>query len=257
MAIKPIFALFTVFAISVPIGGCGGGSDSTPAAGATAPGGLYVGYYQEDPVTNPEDPLPGVFSLNLPAGNGAFSGSMYFTYVGCQSSNVGIVAGTKTEAALAGTWSGTVDGSPQSGPYSGTYDQAVGSYAGTYNNAGGKQFRDLRPCIEYSIAPNGTWEMFPVETQVPASFNVTVSGRTINWQSVSGADVSLVYVLDETVATSTGNPVVWQTLIAAGTTAVIPSSVLLQAGGGYIASVGVSDANRRRLAFGSRRFVQP
>ena len=202
--------------------------------------------------------MPSVFSLNLPSANGAFSGSMYFTYVGCQTSNVGTVGGTKTDAALAGTWSGTVDGSAQSGSYSGNYSQTIGSYSGTYTNAGGKQFRDLRPCIQYTIAPKGTWEMFPVETQVlAASFNVTVSARTVNWQSVGGAVFSLVYVLDEAVAKSTGNPVVWQTLIAAGTSAVIPADVLLQSSKVYIAAVGVSDATRQRLAFGSRRFTQP
>ena len=260
MTLKPISNALTLLAASAILGACGGGGGGEPPVepGTTAPGGLYVGYYQEDPVTNPEDPVPGVFSLNLPAGNGAFSGSMYFTYVGCQTSNVGIVGGTKTDAALAGTWSGTVDGLAQSGSYSGNYSQAIGSYSGTYSNAGGKQFRDLRPCIQYTIAPKGTWEMFPVETQVPAaSLDVTVVARTVNWKSVGGAVFSLVYVLDEAVAKSTGNPVVWQALIAAGTSAVIPANVLLQPGKVYIAAVGVSDAARQRLAFGSRRFTQP
>ena len=100
--------------------------------------------------------------------------------------------------------------------------------------------------------------MFPVETQVPAaSINVTVSARTVNSQSVGAAVFSLVYVLDEAVAKSTGNPIVWQTLIAAGTSAVIPADVLLQPSKVYIAAVGVSDATRQRLAVGSRRFTQP
>lgn len=227
----------------------------TPSA---APGGLYVGYYQEDPVTNPEDAVPGAFSLNLPAANGAFSGSMYFTYVGCQTSNVGIVGGTKAELGLSGTWSGTLDGSPQNGAYTGSYSAATGSYTGTYSNAAGKQFRDLAPCIQYWIAPKGTWEMFPVDTQVPAgSLNIGITGRTLNWSVVTGSAYALVYLLDESVATGTGNPVVWQTLLPAGNSVAIPAGIALQSGRTYIVAVALSNSTTKRLAFASKRFVQP
>jgi hypothetical protein len=238
-----------------------GGNDAIapdPDPAPAAPGGLYVGYYQEDAATNPEDAVPGAFSLNLPANNGAFSGSMYFTYVGCQTSNVGVVAGTKTDADLSGTWSGNLDDLPQNGTYAGQYSAATGSYTGTYNNAGGKQFRDLSPCIQYYIAPNGTWEMFPVDTQVPAgAFSLSVTGRTVNWSSVAGAAYTLVYLLDESIAKGTGNPVVWQTLLLAGTSAEVPANVALESGKTYIAAVGISSASAVRLAFGSKRFVQP
>jgi hypothetical protein len=53
-------------------------------AEAQAPGGLFVGYYHEDPVTNPEDPFPGALYLNLPSANGTYAGTMFFTYFGCQ-----------------------------------------------------------------------------------------------------------------------------------------------------------------------------
>jgi len=66
------------------------------APAAAGPDGLYVGYYQEDPASNPEDPTPGSIYLSLPAGDNAFAGSMFFTYVGCQTSNVGLVSGRKT-----------------------------------------------------------------------------------------------------------------------------------------------------------------
>ncbi len=179
---------------------------------ASPPGGLYVGYYAEDPVTNPEDPTLGAFSLNLPNSNGSFSGSMFFTYVGCQTSNVGVVSGTKSDLALSGMWSGTIDGVAQSGSYSGTFDAALLSYQGVYTNSAGKQYRDLRPCIEYYIAGNGTWEMFPIDARVPASFATTVASRTISWVAVGGAAQTLVYVLDPVVAQTSGNPVVWQAL---------------------------------------------
>ena len=257
-----------LFGVVAALSACGGGSsDPTAAPGpagpapafapASPPGGLYVGYYQEDPATNPEDPMPGAYSLNLPDGDGSFSGSMFFTYVGCQSNNVGAVSGSKSGQALSGTWSGTVDGLPQSGSYVGTFDAATQSYSGTYTNAGGKQFRDLLPCIQYTIAPNGTWEMFPVNASVPSGFAVEVNGRTISWTNTTGAMVSLVYVLDPAIAQTSGNPVLWQTTAAGNTSVTVPAGVVLTSGHEYVAAVGLASSASQRLAFGSRRYTQP
>lgn len=253
--------LAALFVAVTALAACGGGGDGTPAPApmpvGAAPGGLHVGYYQEDPATNPEDPVPGAFSLNLPNGNASFSGSMFFTYVGCQTSNVGTVSGTKTETTLSGNWSGTIDGSAQTGTYSGGYQTATQSYSGVYANAGGKQFRDLSPCITYTIAPNGTWEMFPIDATVPAGFTVLVSGRTVSWSVTTGAALTLVYVLDPVIAQAgSGNPVLWQTVITGSTNnAAIPGSITLQTGTEYVAVVGVGDASRQRSAFGSKRFT--
>ncbi len=261
MSVRSLLCLFGMVAALSACGGRGEPAAPTPSPtpspspSPTPAGGLYVGYYQEDPATNPEDPMPGAYSLNLPDGNSSFSGSMYFTYVGCQSSNVGAVSGTKSGLSLSGNWSGTVDGTAQSGSYSGTYDTVTQSYSGTYTVAGGKQFMDLRPCIQYSIAPNGTWEMFPVDSHVPASFGVSVNGRTISWTATSGAAFTLVYVLDPAIAQSTGNPVLWQTVVGADTSVGVPTEVALSAGKQYIAAVGVSNSSRQRAAFGSQRFT--
>jgi hypothetical protein len=249
------------FAAVAALAACGGGGSDSGAAGAPAPavpGGLHVGYYQEDPATNPEDPTAGAFSLNLPDGNGSFAGSMFFTYIGCQTSNVGTVGGTKTDAAISGTWSGTIDGGAESGTYSGSFQAATQSYSGTYVTNGGKKSRDIAGCINYFIAPNGTFEMFPVEAVVPAGFTVQVSGRSISWSATSGAASTLVYVLDRAVAQSgSGNPVRWQTLVAGSSanSAAVPASVTLQAGTEYIAAVSIGDAAAQRIAFGSRRFT--
>ena len=200
----------------------------------------------------------GAYVLNLPSGDGAFSGNMFFTYVGCQSSNVGAVTGNKTGLALSGNWSGTVDGSSQSGTYAGSFDAASSRYSGTYTNAAGKQYRDLRPCIQYWIAANGTWEMFPVETQVPATFTPTVNGRTFSWTATPNAQLTLVYVIDPAIALTSANPVVWQTVVGGSTnTLSIPPSVTLATGHPYVAVVSISGANNQRLAFGSRRFTAP
>ena len=45
--------------------------------------------------------MPGAFVLNLPEKDSAFDGDMYFTYIGCQSSNVGSVKGRKSGIALS------------------------------------------------------------------------------------------------------------------------------------------------------------
>ena len=155
------------------------GSPPSPAQGA--PGGVYIGYYQEDPVTNPEDPVAGAVYLRVPAADGPFSGEMFFTYLGCQSSNLGRVAGRKSGAALTGKWSGTVDDLAQRGVFAGTYTEASGFFAGTYTNAGGKQHRDLNPCIEYYIAPRGTWALFPLDRNLPASFDLQVTPQGARW----------------------------------------------------------------------------
>lgn len=256
-------SLATAVAFTV-LAACGGGSDdpvSTPAPTPTqppVPEGFvrHVGYYQEDPTNNPEDPMPGAFVLDLPTADVDFSGSMFFTYVGCQSSNVGTVSGRRAGTSLTGTWTGAIDGSPQSGGYTGTL--AGGIWSGTYTNAGGKQHRDLSPCIEYDIAAHGTWEMFPVGEAYPVnSFVVTVEGRKISWSAVAGAQTTLVYVLDPTVAAGT-NSVVWQTVQGATPRDVtIPTGVTLVAGREYIAAVGVQNTANQRAAFGSRRFTAP
>jgi hypothetical protein len=244
---------------SALVSACGGGGTSpvTPSSDTATPSGLYIGYYQEDPSNNPEDPTIGAFSLNLPADDSPFQGSMYFTYVGCQSSNVGVVAGAKSGLQLSGTWGGAVDGLQQTGNYSGTFDKATATYAGTFNNNGGKQFVDLSPCIEYVIAANGTWEMFPIESSTPSTFNVTVNLPNVTWTSVAGANQTLVYVLDPVIAQGAGNPVLWQDVVFDGeNSVVIPSSVTLTPGREYIVVVAVTNAQSQRIAFTSKRLTR-
>jgi hypothetical protein len=218
------------------------------------PAGLYVGYYQEDPTANPEDPTIGAFSLNLPEKGDQFSGSMYFTYVGCQTTNVGTVAGVRKGMSLSGTWSGKLDGSPQSGTYKGEYDASQSVYSGTFLNDKGKQFRDLRPCIQYWISPKGTWEMFAVDTKNPGSFTININSHLISWAPVKNAAYALVYILDPVIALGSGNPVVWQTMAMGAASQSIPKTVKLQAGKEYIAVIAVANARFKRVAFGSTRF---
>lgn len=261
------FALASTLIALASCGGDGGSSTSNSSSSTVSssgtstantnstPGGLYVGYYQEDPTTNPEDPTPGAFSLNLPLEDSSFKGSMYFTYVGCQNSNVGEVSGTKSGLNLSGSWSGLVDNLQQTGSYAGTYSASSQTYSGTYTNAGGKQYRNLLPCVEYTIAPNGTWEMFPIGTNTPSSFTNSISGRTISWSAINNAEYALVYILDPLIAQSSGNPVVWQQLVYKTTSASIPSNIALANGKEYITAVATFNNQTQRVAFSSTRFT--
>ena len=228
------------------------------AAGPLVPGGLYVGYYQEDPRTNPEDPTPGAFVLKLPEQDAAFEGAMFFTFVGCQTSNVGKVKGVKAGRSLSGDWSGMIDGSAQAGPYQGAYDAARGSYAGTYANAGGKQFKTIPGCIRYYIGPNGTWEMFPVEQNQPATFKVALAGGAVSWPSVPNAARTLVYLIDPAAAQAGGvNPVKFQTVLPGQATSFTLAAAGLTRGKEYIVATLVSNRQAARIAFGSKRFMAP
>ncbi|UUZ52240.1 hypothetical protein LP419_21775 [Massilia sp. H-1] len=219
-----------------------------------------MGYYQEDLLTNPEDPTPGAFVLSLPENDASFSGAMFFTFVGCQHSNVGNVKGVKAGFGLSGTWSGTVDNSAQSGPYSGTYDAATGSYNGVYSVSAGKQFKKIEGCIQYYIGPHGTWEMFPVEQNQPPSFKVAVAGTKLSWSSVPNAAMTLVYVIDPDAAKAgASNPVKFQTIVP-GKTSNISLAVAagtVTKGKEYIVAALVNDSKAKRVAFGTKRFVVP
>ena len=108
---------------------------------------VYHGAYFEDPASNPEDPTFGSISLVLPSDGGDFSGEMSFTFVGCQTQNIGRIEGTKTHNKLTGHWSGTVDQTKQSGAFTGTV-QSEGFIAGDFTVDGGKQFNRVDGCIE-------------------------------------------------------------------------------------------------------------
>lgn len=221
-----------------------------------APGGLYLGYYQEDPLANPEDPMPGAFVLRLPDKDEAFAGAMYFTFVGCQTSNVGKVEGKKAGQKLAGDWSGTVDGSAQSGAYEGWYSAATGAYKGTYSNAGGKQYRDISGCIQYYIGPKGSWEMFSAERSYPDSFQISVTGNTVSLPSQPGVLMTLVYVVDQSLSNKAGvNPIVYQTAAPGAATSVKLDKAGLKKGGEYLAVALVNNAKAQRVGFTSKRFT--
>jgi hypothetical protein len=240
--------------IALPFAGWAANSP-TPAAGSSSDS-VYLGYYQEDPASNPEDPTMGSVYLNLPASDSAFSGTMYFTYLGCQSHNLGTISGTKAGAALKGNWSGSIDGTRQTGTFAGSYSAAQSAYAGTFTVAGGKQHIDIPSCISYYIAPKGTFELFAIGKQVPSDFAVSIDGDTVSWNAPGGAVMTLVYVLDPAIAQSGhGNATVWQTLVLGPQGNASLGDAKLQSGHAYVIAVGASDSRFHRLSFASSRFT--
>jgi hypothetical protein len=236
----------------------GTGGAAIAAEGEPAPGGLYVGYYQEDARANPEDPTPGAFVLKLPEKDEAFDGAMFFTFVGCQKSNVGKVKGVKAGNTLSGTWAGTIDLSVQTGPYKGSYNPETGIYKGVYSVAGGKQHKKIENCIEYYIGPHGTWEMFGIGKNLPETFKIDVNGRSVKWGAVPGAAMTLVYVLDPSVANAGGgNPVKFQTLLMDQGAAFDMAPLGLAKGKEYVVAALINNARAQRVAFASKKFVAP
>jgi hypothetical protein len=261
---KAVFGVLLTAALALSACGGGGnpGSGNQPIDGMspvspvqTAPGGLYVGYYQEDPVANPEDPEAGAFVLTLPEKDGSLSGSMNFSYKDCQNFNVGDVTGKKSGLAVTGTWSGFIDNSAQSGSYSGTYFVSNANYAGVYSNFNGKQFKNIAGCLQHYLAADGTWTAFAVEKNQPAGFALTVQGATVSWQA-SADTTALVYLIDSVIALSgNGNSVVLQTLRYNQGSSYSFAGAGLSKGREYIVVVALSNRSSVLTAFGSKRFI--
>jgi hypothetical protein len=215
--------------------------------------GIYIGYYQESSKNNPEDPMPGSFYINIPETSKDFSGAMAFTFVGCQSHNVGHVNGTKTDSKISGTWDGNVDGSIQKGKFSGAFDEKTQSYTGTYTNDGGKQFKDLRPCIQYYIAAEGTFVLAQAGGHAPSDFIATISNDRIIWPALSQAYYFLISVFDVKKAKQGDfDSVVHQEIIrsSGNNVANLPSRSLIK-NNNYIVSVSGFSADGKQMGYSS------
>jgi hypothetical protein len=158
---------------------------------------LYLGYYVEDAANNPEDPMPGALLLRLPKADAAFSGALYFTFIGCQSESWGHIEGRLEQGKLQGKWSGTVDDIPQHGTFQGQFDPRSSQYAGTYDNAAGKQYREIKNCITYYIAARGTWQMFKPGSLREGNLSLKAQWPYVLCQPASNNQVVLLYVLDK------------------------------------------------------------
>lgn len=264
MNMRVISVIFSTFLITA----CGGGV--APETYGDAPGGLYLGYYAEkpDPSNIEDDPTMGAFVLNLPERSGMFSGKMRFTYVGCQTEGKSDVSGDKNSQSLTGTWDNFLDGHPQAGTFSGKYATSTQIYSGTYkNDVSGSQRIDVSiQCTgyfdHYYVADNGTWEMFPLETNHPSNFVIIETPlKTFRypnlWPTIK--TYRLVYVIDPEIAVTSGNPVLWQSFTLNDAKDIeLPKTLVLQSRTRYVLVVGIADATYgTRLAFSSKSFIAP
>jgi len=190
-------------------GGTGGGGTGGGGSGGSGGGSvglsncnqsgydIYLGYYAEDPSTNPEDPTGGYLVACIPDSNGAFRSQFLFSYSGCTGGvDIGTVDGNRTGNSISGNWSGTVDNRSIGGSFSGNWDGT--KFSGTWNNSGGKVYIEIGDC-SYHVAPNGTWALYRLDTD-NGGLNIQVSGSppTITWNnSIPGAQGFLVSVYDK------------------------------------------------------------
>ncbi len=156
---------------------------------------IYMGYYTENPLKNPEDPTAGILLSCLPARSGPFTTEFLFSYVGCMGGvNVGRVRGSKDEDSMGGLWSGTVDGQNIGGNFRGV---CMGSYcSGKWTNSKGKQFVGFGTC-RYYVSPEGNWHLFTIGEGyggLDPHVDTSTSPPRIRWNRVSGAGYYFVYV---------------------------------------------------------------
>lgn len=249
----------TALALLAACGGSGDSEDVQPDQGK-----LYVGYYLEDPLNNPEDPMPGTLIVNLPSGPGTYSGQMPFSYVGCASgADVGTITGQRTDTDMTGQWTGVVDNVPAGGAYVGRYDNALDQFSGTYTNSGGKVHVTGPHDCAYDIASQGTWQLYGGTVTTPASFVVSSSGGvtpTWSWPSLGGTVFYLVRVFDEKCLAATVTSA--ECMMGEGRTmlnhiaypADFPSAKSLKDGGQYLVAVHAIDlaAGWKQVGFTTR-----
>ncbi len=220
------------------------------------PSDLYVGYYLEDPLNNPEDPVPGSLFLNLPTDDGAFAGEMFFTYVGCQSQNIGTVAGMRLGTSLSGDWTGTVDGTSQSGSFSGSL-QAPSTYTGQYTVDGGKQLIEVEDCTTYYIAAFGRWVLTSIDQPSPDDQLLSYADGRVSWDTLQDAIAVQCQLVDIAAATcGDPNAVLWQQLADATLGELTVPTDQLATDSEYALACGQFDDQLNQLAFSKVSFVQ-
>jgi len=218
---------------------------------------LYVGYYAEDPITNPEDPTVGALFFALPPGEGNFGGAMFFTFAGCQTNNVGSIAGTKSGSGIVGSWSGVIDAISQSGSFTGASGSGLGAFSGSYTVTGGKQFVNVPGCIQYYVAPQGTWQAMPVGTGLPSTFALSVAGTSVTWTNPPGTALAWISVIDEDEATAgISTALKYQTTSPGATPFNLATVGGLTASRTYVVTVTTTAANLQRTGVASARVVR-
>lgn len=180
-------------------GGGGGGDEREEIEGAT--GRLYIGWYEEDPTSNPEDPTVGALAFRVPDGAGSFQGLMPFSYTGCAAGvDVGAISGQRNGNTLDGRWTGSLDGITVGGSYTGSFDAATASFGGSFANTAGKQPIVVPPC-NYFMAPQGRFRVYDGLASEPAGVALSFGNRstapTIGWSGLPAGALVALRLFDE------------------------------------------------------------
>ena len=160
-----------------------------------------MGWFEEDPANNPEDPTVGALFFRVPAADGSFGGLMPFAYQGCSPGvDVGNIAGNRSADALAGHWQGTLDGQAVGGSWSANQAAAAGRFDGSFDNSGGKQPIVVGSC-SYFMAAQGRLRVFDRPSSEPAgvalNFSDTSTTPSVGWQGVPAGATTALRVFDE------------------------------------------------------------
>lgn len=159
---------------------------------------LWFGYYQEDALNNPEDPLSGILYLNIPD-NGTFEGELFFSYVGCDDGfDAGVAQGTVNGQSIQGSWEGTVDGRAVGGDYTGQLSADQTTYSGTYTNANGKLEIECDVDFTYYVAALGSWRIFRSDVDNSLDITAIVNGDDVNfsWSGINNVGIYRFVVID-------------------------------------------------------------
>ncbi len=179
--------------------GCGGEASTGLSDCNQAGYDIYLGYYTEDPTSNPEDPTSGYLVACMPDSNGTFETQFLFSYYGCQGGvDIGTVNGNRIGNSVGGSWSGNVDGVNIGGNFSGSWDGI--KFSGTWNNSSGKVHIQRGSC-SYYVAPNGDWVLYSLNSDFGGlNITISVSGSSVNvsWNnSISGIQGFLISFYDK------------------------------------------------------------
>lgn len=263
---RPYAAAALGLATLLMLSACGGGGgDGGDGGGGGAETQLYIGYYQEDPANNPEDPTLGAVMFNVPAGDGAFSGQMPFSYAGCSTGvDLGVISGTRSAAALNGTWSGSLDATAVGGGFAGAYDAAADSFSGSFTNSAGKVAVTVGAC-SYFVAAVGSFKVWGSATSEPAGFTLTATDTTtptLSWTPLGAGVLYTVRVFDHACLLADARDSACflgesaTTGVSAAFPAAFPGAVALTLGRDTLAVVtGQTLASGAFAGFTSRRFT--
>ena len=266
MSTQKKLLLISCLSATLLLTGCGSGTTDqvigsiTPPALQDGAGGNFYGYFlQSDTVIDPVTNVGGLY-LSLPSSGGNFSGRMSFQFFDCQRTNALALSGQKLTAYLKTLPPynlGTLDSVTLANPntsiitnFSGSYSRESDDYSGIYNRVDktGDDRRTVANCGSYTIADNGTWQVYKADKSFPNNFSVTQTGDLINWTYVDSANKALIMIVNPDQVGTDNNALIRQIIAPAMTMNTLAATNVTR-GQSYLAVVELFDINNKPVAF--------